>query len=80
MKKIFNISITVIITVTTVILGAFVFRNSYLRLWETLRDFGLSVAYYFSLIFKGESDITPTVNFSRRADICLQQRKNISNK
>ena len=62
MKKNFNIGITVIVTVTTVILGAFVFKSSYLRLWETLRDFGLSVAYYFSLIFKSESDITPTVN------------------
>ena len=62
MTKIFNIGITVIITVTTVILGAFVFRSSYFRLWETLQDFGLSVAYYFSLIFKGESNITPTVN------------------
>ena len=62
MKKAFNIATVVIVTVTTVILGAFVFRSSYLRLWETLQDFGLSVAYYFSLIFKGESDITPTVN------------------
>lgn len=62
MKKAFNIATVVIITVTTVILGAFVFGSSYLRLWEALRDFGLSVAYYFSLIFKGESDITPTVN------------------
>lgn len=62
MKKIFNIGITVIVAVTTVILGAFVFGSSYLRLWEALRDFGLSVAYYFSLIFKGESNITPTVN------------------
>ena len=62
MKKAFNIATVVIITVTTVVLGAVVSRSSYLRLWETLRDFGLSVAYYFSLIFKGESDITPTVN------------------
>ena len=62
MKKAFNIATVVIITVTTVILGAFVFGSSYLRLWEALRDFGLSVAYYFSLIFKGESNITPTVN------------------
>ena len=62
MKKAFNIATVVAVTVTTVILGTFVFRSSYLRLWETLRDFGLSVAYYFSLIFKGESDITPTVN------------------
>ncbi len=62
MKKAFNIATVVIITVTTVILGAFVFRESYLRLWETMRDFGISVAYYFSLIFKGESNITPTVN------------------
>ena len=62
MTKIFNIGITVIITVTTVILGAFVFRSSYFRLWETLQDFGLSVAYYFSLIFTGESNIAPTVN------------------
>ena len=62
MKKAFNIATVVIITVTTVILGAFVFRESYLRLWEALRDFGLSVAYYFSLIFTGESNIAPTVN------------------
>ena len=62
MKKAFNIATVVIITVTTVILGAFVFRESYLRLWETMKDFGLSVAYYFSLIFTGESNIAPTVN------------------
>ena len=62
MKKTFNIVTVVIITVTTVILGAFVFRESYFRLWEALQDFGLSVAYYFSLIFKGGSNITPTVN------------------
>ena len=62
MKKAFNIATVVIITVTTVILGAFVFGSSYLRLWEVLRDFGLSVAYYFSLIFTGESNIAPTVN------------------
>ena len=62
MKKAFNIVAVVIVTVATVILRIFVFKSSYLRLWETLRDFGLSVAYYFSLIFKGESDITPTVN------------------
>ena len=62
MKKAFNIVTVVIITVTTVILGAFVFGSSYLRLWEAFRDFGVSVAYYFSLIFKGESNITPTVN------------------
>ena len=84
MKKIFNISIIVIFTITTVMLGAFVFRESCHRLWEALRDFGLSVAYYFSLIFTGESNIAPTVNgFSnvfKRADICLQQRKNINSK
>ena len=62
MKKAFNIATVVIITVTTVMLGAFVFGSSYLRLWETMKDFGLSVAYYFSLIFTGESNITPTVN------------------
>ena len=61
-KKAFNIATVVIITVTTVILGAFVFGSSYLRLWEALRDFVLSVAYYFSLIFTGESNIAPTVN------------------
>ena len=62
MKKAYNIATVVIITVTTVMLGAFVFRESYLRLWETMKDFGLSVAYYFSLIFTGESNIAPTVN------------------
>lgn len=62
MKKAFNIVMVVIVTVTTVILGMFIFRSSYFRLWETMKDFGVSVAYYFSLIFKGESDMVPTVN------------------
>ena len=66
MKKILNISINVIFMITTVILGMFIFRSSYLRLWETMRDFGLSVAYYFSLIFKASGYLPVTAEEFKR--------------
>ena len=40
----------------------FFFPNSLGRLVESVRDFGLSVAYYFCEIFQIEHNISPTVN------------------
>ena len=57
-----NIVITAIIFTCMVLLGAFVFSDSYLRLWESLCDLGSSAAYYFCRLFGIESDITATVN------------------
>lgn len=50
------------ISVGLVLLGVFVFRSSYLRFWETLCDFGKSVAYYFCELFGIDAGIVPTVN------------------
>ncbi|MDE6867645.1 MAG: hypothetical protein K2J83_00670, partial [Clostridia bacterium] len=57
------------ISVGLVLLGVFIFRSSYIRLGETLLDFGRSIAYYFCEIFGIPHSITPTVNdFSQVVD------------
>ncbi len=61
MHKKINITVTVFITLVFVLLGVFIFNLSYLRFWETLCDFGRSVAYYFCGIFGLEHNIPPTV-------------------
>ena len=63
MKKIdYRHYISIFITLGFVALGIFVFPNAICRLLEALRDFCLSIAYYFCNII-GEPDvITPTVN------------------
>lgn len=54
--------ISIFITLGFIALGIFVFPNAICRLLEALRDFFLSIAYYFCNIV-GEADaITPTVN------------------
>ena len=60
-RRIFNICLTVVITAAFVLLGAFVFGDSYLRFGETAKDFGLSVGYYFCTLFGLEHDIVPSV-------------------
>ena len=57
----FNICLTVVITAAFILLGAFVFGDSYLRFGETAKDFGLSVGYYFCTLFSLDHDIVPSV-------------------
>ena len=57
----FNICLTVVITAAFILLGAFVFGDSYLRFGETAKDFGLSVGYYFCTLFGLDHDIVPSV-------------------
>lgn len=57
-----NIIITAAISAVMVLLGVFVFSDSYLRLWESLRDLGNSAAYYFCELFGMQHSITATVN------------------
>ena len=57
-----NIVITAIIFIGMVLLGVFVFSDSYLRLGESFRDLGNSAAYYFCKLCGIENDITVTVN------------------
>ena len=50
------------ITFILLILGFFRFSSCLGRLWESLRDFGLSIAYAFCDWFDIGAEITPTVN------------------
>ena len=56
-----NICLTVVITAVFILLGAFVFGDSYLRFGETAKDFGLSVGYYLCTLFGLDHDIVPSV-------------------
>lgn len=60
-RRTFNICLTVVVTAAFILLGAFVFGDSYLRFGETAEDFGLSVGYYFCTLFGLDHDIVPSV-------------------
>ena len=61
MNRRFNIAVTVIISLAFLVLGVFVFGQSYVRFAESCRDFGLSVAYYFCELIGIDYFFTPTV-------------------
>lgn len=65
MRRRIYIALTVGISIALVLLGVFVFNVSYIRLFESGRDLGTSIAYYFVKLFDLNSDIMPTViNYS----------------
>lgn len=57
-----NIVITALIFIGVVLLGVFVFSDSYLRVWESICDLGNSVVYYFCKLCGIKNDIAVTVN------------------
>ena len=61
MRKAGNVSVTALLSAVFVLLGVFVFRQSYLRFWEALCDLGRSVGYCFCEICGTEHGIIPTV-------------------
>lgn len=61
MRRKIYIALTVGISVALALLGVFVFNVSYIRLFESGRDLGTSIAYYFVKLFDLPYDITPTV-------------------
>ena len=54
--------LSVVITLIFLLLSVFVFRPSFWRLVESGRDCGISVAYYFCVLFDLPHNIIPTVN------------------
>lgn len=62
MRRILNVVTTLLLSCVFVLIGVFVFRSSFVRLGYAFKDFGLSVAYYFCLMFGISHSITPTVN------------------
>lgn len=54
--------ICVAITLLFVLLAIFVFPSALGRIIESVRDFGLSIAFYFCKMFGIENSVTATVN------------------
>ncbi len=50
------------ITIVFILLNIFVFQYSFLRIWESIIDFGTSCAYYFRELTGLRYDVTVTVN------------------
>ncbi len=71
-----NITLTVLISISLILMGIFVFRSSYLRLIETLRDFGTSVKYFFLTLFEVENPTAVTV--VERSKVMFFASKNTS--
>ena len=57
-----NTIITLCVSAAMMLLGVFVFTESYLRLAEAARDLGTSATYWFCRVFGMDTDVTPTVN------------------
>lgn len=68
MKKIkfdYRHIICIIITIGFILCSIYVFPYAFGRIIESLKDFGLSTAYYFTELFELDTEIVPTVtNFS----------------
>ena len=60
-RRVFNICLSVLLTAAFALLAVFVFSDSYLRFGEAVKDFGLSVGYYFCTLFGLDHNIVPSV-------------------
>ena len=60
MRKL-HIILSSLIGVVLVLLGIFVFGDSWVRALETIVDFGRSIGYYFCELFFIDHNISPTV-------------------
>lgn len=60
--RVFNITLTVLLSLSFILLGVFHFGSSYLRLFESLGDLWESVRYFFVRILGLNIHVEPTVN------------------
>ena len=60
--RVFNITLTVLLSLWFILAGVFHFSSSYLRLFESLSDLWQSIRYFFSMIFGLNNNVIPTVN------------------
>lgn len=60
-QKRINIALSTIITISFILLGAFVFRISYIRTFEALTALFGSIKYYFCILFNLNIDETPSI-------------------
>ena len=65
MRKVLNLALTIFLTISFALIGAFVLRSSYLRLWEALKDLWSSFGYYFNRITgNGNIDAPSVIDYS----------------
>lgn len=62
MRRKIYIILTVTLSCVFILVNALCFGNSFIRIAESCKDFGLSIAFYFCQIFGIKHTITPTVN------------------
>jgi hypothetical protein len=60
-RRILNFVVTILISITFIAVGVCVFKSSYLRLIESIVDFGKSFAFYFCEVFGIAHNIAPDV-------------------
>ena len=60
--KVIHILLTVLLTAGFILLGVFVFGNSYMRLMETVKDLYTSIVFYGATLFYIPTGTSPTVN------------------
>ena len=61
LQKRLNIALTIALTIAFILLGAFVFRVAYCRIFEGLIDLYSSFKYYFCVLFGFAVDGIPSV-------------------
>ncbi len=61
MRKAYIVT-TALIFAVSILLAALCFSTSYIRIFESVKDLGLSLGFYFCEIFGVQHDIHPTVN------------------
>ncbi|MBQ2914237.1 MAG: hypothetical protein IJE50_01785, partial [Clostridia bacterium] len=61
-RKNIYVGLTVTFSLAFVVLGVFVFKDSYLRLWEALRDLLVCFKYYFCYIFDLDTNFVLGIN------------------
>ena len=61
-RKNIYVGLTVTFSLAFVVLGVFVFKDSYLRLWEALRDLLVCFKYYFCYIFDLDTNFDLGIN------------------
>ena len=52
----------IVLVLVIVLLSVFVFRNAFVRFFESLRDLFNSICYYFCQLFRIEHNFVPTIN------------------
>lgn len=62
MRRDIYIILTALLSCVFILVSALCFTSSFIRIFESVKDFGLSIAFYFCEIFGIKHAITPTVN------------------